>query len=159
MSQAARGPSRALLRPLVLAPAVALAVVGVAALLAAVTSGGAAALGAVAGGVVGVVVLALGAGAVALVARVLPAASLLVALLTYGLQLVLLVVALGSLTAGDVLGSEEVRPWLSGTLVAVVLAWTPAHLVAAVKQRVPVYDAPVNSPNDTSRTDADAGAR
>ncbi|TIC84078.1 hypothetical protein [Nocardioides sp. GY 10127] len=128
--------------PLVLAPAAGLVTTGAATLLAAVVPGAAdgAVPGAVVGGLVGVGVLALGAGAVAAVSRVLPAASLIVALLTYSLQLVLLVAVLSALGDTALAADPGARRWLAGTLVAVVLTWSLAHLVAATRQRIPTFD-------------------
>jgi len=86
------------------------------------------------------VVMALGAFTVDLVARVMPAASLLVALLTYVLQLVLMTVALLGVERAGALDDRGHGLWLAGGVVAVVVVWGVAQLVLTTRRRIPVFD-------------------
>src|SRR5688572_26601721 len=66
-------------------------------LLGALVDGRPGAVGALAGGVLTLVVFALGLAAVGFVARLLPGASLLVALMTYALQLLVLALVVAAI--------------------------------------------------------------
>ena len=108
-----------------------------------------------------VLVLALGALAVDAVARIMPAASLLLALLTYICQLLFLTVALSAVASSA--ADETVTRWAAAALIAVTLAWTAAHVVLAMRRRIAVYDVTLPSER-TSASDAlsratGAGAR
>jgi ATP synthase protein I len=109
-------------------------------LVALLVSGGAAA-GAVAGGaVLAVAVFLFGALTVSLVATVLPSASLMVALLTYVLQLLLMTVVLAALASSTSMLDGDRGRWLAGGVVAAALTWSLAQLVLAIRRRIPVYD-------------------
>jgi ATP synthase protein I len=107
-----------------------------------------------AGATATVVVLALGALVVDVVARIMPAASLMLALLTYMCQLLFLTVALAAV-AGS--AGEDVTRWAAACLIAVTLAWTVAHVVLATRRRIAVYDVALPS-EKTSASDALSGA-
>lgn len=113
-----------------------------AAVVAALTSGAPAALGVAVG--VGVVLAAFGLGAfvVDLVAGVLPAASLMVALLTYVLQVVVLWVVFSALDSSSLLDGTLDRTWLGVTVIVGCLVWITAQLLLAVTARIPAYDLP-----------------
>jgi ATP synthase protein I len=88
------------------------------------------------------VVFALGIAVVSLVARLVPAASLMVALMTYALQLLVLALCITSIDRAGV-GSETLaRGWFAAGVIAVTLLWMVGQLVAATRQRIPVYDTP-----------------
>lgn len=118
----------------------------VGAVVAAAVDGRAAALGVVVGAALAVVVLAGGSLALDGVARLLPAASLLVALLTFGLQVVLVLVALVSLERSGLLGGSLERQWLGGALIGATLLWLAVQLRLHTTARVPVFDLPDDSP-------------
>ena len=103
-------------------------------------------LGVVAGAGLALVVLATGLVVVDLVATVLPTASMLVALLTYTLEVVALGALLLAFSRADGLAETLAPRWLGAGLVAVALAWTVALVVHATRARVPVYDLPTDSP-------------
>lgn len=112
--------------------------VGVAVALVGLAVDGTSALGAgLAGAVATVLVLAGGALAVDVVARIMPAASLLLALLTYVFQVLVLTVALAAVARA---ADGTVTRWAAAALIAVTLAWTFAHLLLATRRRVAVYD-------------------
>lgn len=72
-------------------------------------------------------------------AAVAPAVSLLVALLTYTLQVVLLGLVFVALQRSGALEGSVDRRWLSGTVVVGTLMWTAALVLAASRQRIPHY--------------------
>lgn len=96
-----------------------------------------------AGLVVGFFVL--GSVTTAVVAAFTPRASMLVALLTYTLQVLLLALVLIGLTrSGATDASLDVR-WLAGTVIAATLAWTTGLLLHAVRSGT-------EGPEEPSRT-------
>ena len=112
--------------------------VGVLVALAGLAVAGAPAFGAgLAGAVATTLVLAGGALAIDVVARVMPTASLLLALLTYVFQVLVLTVALAAVASA---AGGTVTTWAAAALIAVTLAWTFAHLLLATRRRVAVYD-------------------
>lgn len=60
------------------------------------------------------------------VARVSPALSLLIALLTYSLQLLVLLVALLGIERSDLLDGVLDREWLGATIIGATIVWTAA---------------------------------
>lgn len=138
-----------------LATGVAVALVGLA------VDGTDALYAALAGATATVLVLALGALVVDVVARIMPAASLMLALLTYICQLLFLTVALAAVASSA--GDDAVTRWAAAGLIAVTLAWTVAHVLLTMHRRIPVYDVALPSER-TSASDAlskatGAGAR
>jgi ATP synthase protein I len=115
------------------------------------------------------VCLFFGLGAIVLdvVATLAPAASLLIALLTYTLQVVLIgLVFVGLKRSGLLEGSIDPR-WLGGAVIAGTLAWLAAQVFATTRLRIPAYDltpretadeAPATGGGDASRT-KEAGER
>jgi ATP synthase protein I len=96
-----------------------------------------------------------GLGAVVLdvVAGIAPALSMLVALLTYTLQVVLVGLVFVGLGRSGLLDSQLDAEWLGGTVIAGTLTWLAAQVVTTVRTRLPVYDLPAAS------TPADAPER
>ncbi len=121
--------------------AVDLVVVAVA-LLAAVVSGRDAAVAALVGGFVAAVVLFSGTVLVNLVASVMPAAALLVALLTYVLEVVVLAVVFLAISRSALVDDQASRTWLGAAVIATTLAWLVAQVVVSTRARIPVYDLP-----------------
>ena len=119
--------------------AVAVLVVVVVALL---TDGRPAVVGAASGGALTLAVFASGIGVVGLVARMMPAASLLVALMTYTLQLLVLALCLAAIERADVSAETLSRGWFVAGVIAVTVLWMAGQVVAATRQRIPVYDTP-----------------
>ncbi|MBM9461277.1 hypothetical protein JK386_15355 [Nocardioides sp. zg-536] len=109
-------------------------------ILAALVSGASAAAGAAVGGVLAIAVFAFGAFAVDAVARLLPAASLLFAMLTYTLQVVVMGLAFVALNRSGLLDSEVDRGWLGGAIILGALVWTAVQLRLATTARIPIYD-------------------
>lgn len=110
--------------------------------LGAFLGGSAALLGAVVGAGVTLLVLATGFAVVDLVAGLLPQLSVVVALLTYALQMVVLAALLVTLRETDDVEQTLVPEWFAAGVIAVALAWTVCLLVHATRARVPLYDLP-----------------
>jgi ATP synthase protein I len=112
----------------------------VAVAVAASTSGSSGALGAGIGA--GMVLAFFGTGAVVVnaVASVSPAASLLVALLTYVLEVVLVGLVLVGLRRSGALEGAVDPSWVGGVVIATTLVWLVAQIVSAVRSRQPIYD-------------------
>ncbi|QCW50531.1 hypothetical protein FE634_09115 [Nocardioides dongxiaopingii] len=113
-----------------------------AALLGLALDGSAGALGALVGAGVTLLVLATGFAVVDLVAGLMPAASLMVAVLTYTLQLGLLALLLVALGRAENLEATMSPPWFAVGVIAVALAWTVCLVVHATRARIPLYDEP-----------------
>jgi ATP synthase protein I len=128
---------------LVLGPLAVTATVGLLLVaLAAVLTGPSGALGALIGAGLVASVFAFGAVAVGLVALVAPAASLLVALLTYTLQVVVVGLVYVGLSSGGALDGPVDARWLSAAVIACTLAWTATQITVTVRSRQPAYDLP-----------------
>lgn len=109
-------------------------------LVGALVTGSAGAAGAAIGATMVCVVFAFGAVVLGVVALVAPAASLLVALLTYTLQVVLVGLVYMGLSGGGALDGTVDPKWLSGAVIACTLAWTTTQIVVSMRARQPIYD-------------------
>ncbi len=140
------GPRAGAVGPVVRRALVVTVAVGTAAAVAgALLTGTSALLGAVIA--TAMVCLFFGVGAVVLdaVAALAPAASLLVALLTYTLQVVLVGAVFVGLRRSGLL-EETIDPrWLGGTVIAATLTWLTAQVVASLRTRIPVYELGVSN--------------
>jgi ATP synthase protein I len=105
-----------------------------------VVGGRAAAYGVLVGAGLVLLVFGLGAFAVDAVATVLPAASLLVALLTYTLQVVLMGLVFWGLAGSGALGRTLDAQWLAGGVIAVTLVWIAVQIRLTTRQRILAYD-------------------
>lgn len=130
-------------RVLLLAALAALSLGLVGALVGALTDGSAAAYGALVGTVLVLVVLGFGSTVVNAVATVMPAASLMVALLTYLLQVVLMALVFAALSGSGLLDDTLDREWLAGVVIVGTFVWLTAQLVLTTRMRIPAYDLPV----------------
>jgi hypothetical protein len=112
----------------------------------AAVGGRAAVVGAATGGVLTLLVFALGIAFVGLVARVMPRASLLVALLTYVLQLLVLAICIAAIDRAGIDQGTLARGWFAAGVIAVTLLWMAGQLVAATRQRIPAWDPSPSAP-------------
>ena len=123
--------------------ALAVLVVGITATLAAAVFGtSAAVLGAAIGSALVLFFFGFGALTVNVVAGQLPAAALLVAVLTYPLEDVLLAVVFVALNGSGATEKDVDATWLGLTVIAGTLTWTFAQIVGATRARQPVFDLP-----------------
>lgn len=98
--------------------------------------------GALIGAAMVLVFFLFGSVTVNLVAGVMPTAALMVALLTYTLEVVALALVFVALQNSGALESDLDRRWLGLTVIAATLTWTTAQIVGAVRTRIPAYDLP-----------------
>lgn len=139
-----------------LRPALAAGVVcGAIVVAGAVVDGSVAASGAGVGAALVLGVFGMGALAVDLVARVLPSAALLVALLTYTLQVLAMALAFVALSRSGELGESLSREWLSGAVIAGTAAWLVVHVLTALRARIPAFDL---APEQASQAGSDEAA-
>lgn len=127
---------------------------GVLTLLGGVFGGAAGARGAAAGAIATLLTFGWGIYVVGVVSKVLPSASLLVALLTYALQLMLMgVFALAMMRVSDD-GAFLAHGWIAAGVVGLALVWIAAQVVWTVRLRTLAYDLPARG----SDQDPEAGA-
>lgn len=108
----------------------------------ALAQGSPAAYGAAVGTLVVVGVFGFGSFVVDTVATLMPTAALLVALLTYTLQVVAMGLVFVALSGSGLLGDELDREWLAGTVIAGTAAWVLCQIVLTMRARIPIYDLP-----------------
>jgi ATP synthase protein I len=147
------------LTPLLAAVAAGAVAVLVLVVAASLTEGRPAVVGAAAGGVLTLVVFALGIAVVGFVARLLPAASLLVALMTYTLQLLVLAPCVAAIERAGVGAETLSRGWFAAGVIAVTLLWLAGQLVAATRQRIPLYDTTARPAGADEMADHPGGER
>ncbi|SDD74151.1 hypothetical protein [Nocardioides lianchengensis] len=129
-------------RVLLLAALAALSLGLVGALAGALTAGSAAAYGALVGTALVLAVIGFGSTVVNVVATVMPAASLMVALLTYTLQVVLMGLVFAALSGSGLLDDTLDREWLAGVVIVGTFVWLTAQVVLTTRMRIPAYDLP-----------------
>jgi ATP synthase protein I len=117
--------------------------------VAALTGGSDAAYGALVGTLIVLGVFGTGSFAVDLVAGMLPAASLLVALLTYTLQVVVMGLVFVALSGSGLLDDTIDRAWLGGTVIVGTFAWLLSQVVLTMRMRIPAFDLPAPTGEDT----------
>ncbi len=125
------------------------------ALVAALVDGAAAAAGAGVGLLIVLVFFGLGAVVLDIVAGIAPALSLLVALLTYTLQVVLVGLVFVGLSRSGLMGSTLDADWLGGTVIVGTLTWLAGQVVTTLRTRRLVYDLP---PAETATNGSAAAA-
>lgn len=76
------------------------------------------------------------------VASIMPSATVLVALVTYGVQLVVLAAVVLGLARNGMMDDTLDRRWFGGTVAVTTLVWMVAQIIAATRARIPVYDLP-----------------
>ena len=81
-------------------------------------------------------------GTARVVGVLMPAAALLVALLTYTLQVVVMGLVFVALKGSGLLESTLDRRWLAGAVIAGTFGWIAAQIVLSMRARIPAYDLP-----------------
>ena len=105
-------------------------------------SGSEAALGALVGTLLVVGVLGFGSFVVNVVAGIMPTAALMVAMLTYTLQVVLMGLVFAALSGSGLLDSHVDRGWLAGAVIGGTAIWLVSQIVLTTRRRIPVYELP-----------------
>lgn len=100
--------------------------------------------GALAGGSLALAVLVVSTAVVNTVAGVMPGASLLIALLTFVLQVLLLALVAVAIHDAGLPGEEFARGWFAAALTAVTLTWITVHTWLYTRLRISAYDLPVS---------------
>lgn len=108
--------------------------------LGALVSGSAAAAGAAVGGVIAIGVFAFGAFAVDAVSRLMPAASLLFAMVTYTFQVVLMALVFVGVNRAGLLDDELDRNWLGGAIILGAFVWLAVQVRLATTARIPAFE-------------------
>jgi ATP synthase protein I len=128
-------------------------------LLGALVSGSAAAYGALAGTLLVVGVFGFGTFTVNAVAALMPTASLLVAVMTYTLQVVLMAMAFIVLSGSGALDDTIDRAWLGGTVIAGTMVWLVVQIALATTSRIPIYDIALPEVDQTPAPRAEGAER
>ncbi|WP_436698482.1 hypothetical protein [Nocardioides sp. BYT-33-1] len=116
--------------------------------VAAFAGGGSAALGAAVGGAVAVGVFAFGSFAVELVSRLMPAASLLFAMVTYTFQVVAMALVFVAVNRSGLLDDELERNWLGGAIILGAFVWMAVQVRLATTARIPAFESPPTTPSE-----------
>jgi ATP synthase protein I len=121
-------------------------VLGVVAVVAgSLVEGAPAAYGAAIGALIVLGVFGFGSFVVNTVAALMPTAALLVALLTYTLQVVAMGLVFVALSGSGLLGDTLDREWLAATVIAGTLVWVVCQIVLTMRARIAIYDLPEGS--------------
>ena len=104
-----------------------------------------AAYGAAIGALIVLGVFGFGSFVVNTVAALMPTAALLVALLTYTLQVVAMGLVFVALSGSGLLGDTLDREWLAGTVIAGTLVWVVCQIALTMRARIAIYDLPEGS--------------
>ncbi|WP_426245185.1 hypothetical protein [Nocardioides sp. LHG3406-4] len=122
-------------------------------------AGSTAAYGALTGAALALAVFMVGSFSVDAVARAMPSASLLVAMLTYTLQVVVMALVFVALNRSGLLDETLDRRWLAAGVIAVTVTWLIGQIWLTTRARIPVYDLPASSVPEGTVERPDVGAR
>lgn len=92
------------------------------------------------GGGLVVVFFAFGAVNVSVAARIAPATAMLVALVTYTMQVVLVLLAFVALRRSDAFEETLVEGWLAAGLIVGTLVWMTAQVVTTLRTPIPPWE-------------------
>lgn len=98
--------------------------------------------GALAGGSLALAVLVVSTAVVNAVAGLMPGASLLIALLTFVLQVLVLALVAVAIHDAGLPEQEFARGWFALGVTAVTLTWITVHTWLYTRLRIPAYDLP-----------------
>jgi ATP synthase protein I len=124
-------------------------------LVAALSGSRADALGALVGGSIAWCFFLFGSLVVETATRMAPSVAMLMALMTYTLQVLLVALVFALLKASGAVDTTLTGTWLAAGVVGATLAWTIGQLVASSRARVPAYDIELPGPRP-STSDASA---
>ncbi len=110
----------------------------------AVTQGRTGALSALLGSGIVLVFFIFGAVVVGAASQLAPQTALLVAMVTYTLQVVLVALIFAALTEADAFDTALSPGWLAGALIVDTFAWMAGQLIATLRAPIPPWDGPVS---------------
>lgn len=108
--------------------------------LAALLADASAVRGALLGGAIVLVFFLFGAGVVDIAAKLAPATAMLVALMTYTLQVALVGLVFAGLVRGDALGDELDARWLAAGLIVGTFAWMAGQIVTTLRTPIAPWE-------------------
>ncbi len=146
-------------RVLLTAGASVLVVVLALSLVGSLASGSAAGLGAAVGGGLALFFLLFGSVNVYVLTSLAPQMSMLVALMTFTLQVLLVVAVFYALDASGAVGETLAAGWVATGVVTAAVTWILAQLVASARARVPAYDIDLPGESVGSSEAHEVGAR
>ena len=120
--------------------------------------GSAGAWGALTGGGIACLVFAFGTTCVHVVTGAMPSASLLVALMTYTLQLAAMALVVAVLNTSGAAGDTVSRGWFAAGVITVTGAWMVAQLWHATHMRLPAFDLGADETVEGHSRHSEAGA-
>lgn len=101
-------------------------------------------LSALLGGGIVLVFFGFGAVVVGAASRLAPQTALLVAMVTYTLQVVLVALIFAALTEADAFDTALSAGWLAGALILGTFAWMAGQLIATLRAPIPPWEGPVS---------------
>lgn len=146
-------------RVLLLAASGVVAVVLATVLVGAAVDGRAAALGAFVGGATTLGFLVLGSVLVVVGTRLAPHAAVMVALMTFFMQVALVALVFATLSSSDAVGSTLSAGWLSAGVITAAVAWILGQLFATARARIPAYDVSLPGSSPTGGSAREVSAR
>jgi ATP synthase protein I len=120
--------------------------------------GSSGALGALVGGGTALLFFLFGSLLVMAATRMAPQVSMLVALMTFTLQIVLVAAVFAALGSSDAMGSWLSDGWVAAGVVVAAAAWIVGQMVGTARARIPVYDVELPSPSQAPSQSREVGA-
>jgi len=118
------------------------------------------ALGALVGGSIALCFFMFGSLVVESATRMAPQTAIVVALMTYTLQVALVAAAFALLTSTGAVGTTLSGGWIAGGVIVATVTWTLAQLVASARARIPAYDIDLpGSPEASSEPSSGASSK
>jgi ATP synthase protein I len=136
--------------PLLTAGAVALLALVALSVVAALTTGSTGLAGALTGGLMALLVFLTGSLVVNAVAGIAPGLSLVFALSTYTLQVLVLGLFFSALQGSDLMGSTLHAGWVGGSIIATTVVWLAVQVLLATRARIPAFDLPVEKATENA---------
>ncbi len=126
--------------------------------LAAALGDAAAVRGALVGGGMALAFFLFGAVVVTVAARIAPGTAMLVALMTYTLQVAAVGLVFVGLVRGDALGDELDARWIAAALMAGTFAWMAGQIVTTLRTPIPPWEPSGDHPGSSSVSGEEADA-
>ena len=158
MTTTASPPRGRNLRVLLMAGGCVAAALAVTTLVGGLADGSRGALGVLAGGGITFALLLFGLVTVMAGSALAPHASMLIALMTFLLQVALVATAFVALGSSVLVGTTLSSGWLATGVIVTAVAWMVGHLVGTARARIPAWDVDLPGPAEGSRSSREVGA-